>query len=137
MASVLQEIRRNGTDARKYLFKSHSVTRWEFIPIKPMSVNEAWKGRRSKTVKYLKYQSAVALMLPRLTLPAPPYRVSFEYGFSTRASDIDNPTKQILDILSKRYKFNDNLVYEMHLTKTIVPKGKEFIKWKIESLENQ
>lgn len=76
-------------------------------------------------------------MLPRINLPAPPYRVYFEYGFSTKASDIDNPTKQILDIISKRYKFNDNQVYEMHLLKTIVPKGKEFIKFKIEHLDQK
>jgi Holliday junction resolvase RusA-like endonuclease len=74
-------------------------------------------------------------MLPSgFKLPPPPFRISYEFGFSSKASDIDNPTKQITDILSKRYKFNDNQVYEMNLKKTIVPKGKEFIKWKIEHL---
>lgn len=107
------------------------------IPIKPMSVNEAWRGTRKKTVKYLNYQNAVMLLLPRFELPAAPFNVSFVFGFSTRGADIDNPTKQILDILSKKYGFNDNQVYQLNITKTIVPKGKEFIKWKINHLDNQ
>jgi Holliday junction resolvase RusA-like endonuclease len=110
--------------------------RFEYIPIKPMSVNEAWRGRRTKTPRYLKYQSDVFWLLPpKIDLPEPPYFIEFEFGFSSKASDLDNPTKQILDIISKKYKFNDNLVYQLHLKKTITVKGKEFIKFRISTAD--
>jgi hypothetical protein len=35
----------------------------------------------------------------------------------------------VLDIMQKKYKFNDKDVYEIHLYKLIVPRGKEF--WEV------
>ena len=56
--------------------------------------------------------------------------VSFEIdaGFSTRAADIDNVLKPLLDTFQSIYdEFNDNKVYEIKATKFIVPKGREFL----------
>ena len=52
-------------------------------------------------------------------------------GFSSKNADIDNPTKPILDILQKKYKFDDRQIYELNLKKQIVPKGDEFIEMQI------
>lgn len=110
--------------------------RWEYIPIKPLSVNEAWKGRRFKTDKYKNYINAVNLLLPRsFVLPEPPYKIYFEFGFSSKLSDWDNPIKQIQDIICKKYSFDDKLIREGNVKTFIVPKGKEYIKWRIEHLE--
>ena len=73
-------------------------------------------------------------MLPTMKLPQPPYRINLEYGFSNMASDVDNPTKPIVDILQKKYGFNDKHVMVMHLEKKIVSKGKEYIKIDIQTL---
>jgi Holliday junction resolvase RusA-like endonuclease len=97
------------------------------IDIKPMSVNEAWQGKRFKTKKYNQYQKDCLMLLPLFKMPLPPYKVTLIYGFSNKLSDIDNPTKQIVDILQKKYKFNDKDIYEMVLKKEIVSKGDEFI----------
>jgi Holliday junction resolvase RusA-like endonuclease len=105
------------------------------IDIKPLSVNQAWKGRRQKTFKYLKYENDVLILLPRIDLPEPPFCVFYEFGFSSIASDIDNPVKPFQDILQKKYKFDDKLIFEMHVVKKKVAKGKEYIKFKIEHLE--
>lgn len=104
------------------------------IGIKPLSVNEAWKGRRQKTRKYQIYEKAVLISLPRMVLGDPPYRLSYEFGFSSKGSDIDNPIKQFTDILSKKYHFNDNEIFELTARKTIVSKGSEFVAFKIESI---
>jgi len=104
------------------------------ILVKPMSVNEAWKGKRFKSVAYMKYQKRVSMLLPHLILNATNLKVSLEFGFSNKASDIDNPTKQVLDILSKKYHFDDREIYEMNLKKVIVKKGEEYFSFKIESL---
>lgn len=104
------------------------------IQIKPLSVNEAWKGRRYKTPKYNKYQADVMFLLPRIKIPEGKLRVSFEFGFSNPASDLDNPCKMIMDIMQKKYGFNDSHVYEINLKKTVVTKGNEYVKFNVESI---
>ena len=106
------------------------------IDIKPLSVNEAWQGKRFKTKKYLAYEKEVLLKLPAMRMPKAPYVVTLEFGFSNAASDIDNPTKLVLDLIQKKYKINDKHIYEMHLYKTLVPRGQEFISFEIKSLED-
>ncbi len=105
------------------------------IHIKPLSVNEAWEGMRFKTNKYTRYENNVLLLLPKIKLPKPPYKVYITYGFSSKGSDIDNPTKMFLDILQKKYNFNDSLIYELILKKTIVSKKSEFVKFSIETID--
>lgn len=101
------------------------------LDIKPLSVNEAWKGRRFKTDKYSRYEKAVLLMLPKIAIPDPPYKLSLVFGFSSLASDIDNPVKNFVDCLSKKYGFNDKLITELHIKKELVSKGSEFIQFEI------
>lgn len=95
------------------------------VNIKPLSVNKAWQGRRFKTPEYKAYEQAVLMMLPNEDLPSPPYRVHIGLSLSNRNSDIDNPVKPILDILQKKYRFNDREVMSLLVVKDIVAKGKE------------
>jgi len=75
------------------------------------------------------------LMLPTSRLPEPPYRIYYEFGFSNKLSDYDNPIKATQDCLQKKYGFNDNEIYEAYIRKRVVKKGKEYVKIKIEHLE--
>ena len=102
------------------------------INIKPLSVNEAFKGRRFKTAKYEKYTKDVMLLLPVMNIPSGNLSITFEFGFATSASDIDNGIKQIQDILSLKYGFNDNRIYHLDVTKKVVGKGNEYIDFYIE-----
>ena len=61
-------------------------------------------------------------------------KIDIDYDFSNTLSDIDNPTKLILDILQKRYGFNDKMIYELNLKKEIVKKGKEYFSFCIEKI---
>lgn len=101
------------------------------VSIKPLSVNEAWKGKRYKTDAYNAYQNAALWLLPKMEIPTGDLSISFTFGFSTKAADIDNPVKPFLDILQKKYGFNDSRVMEMNVKKVVVPKGKEFIEFTI------
>ena len=105
------------------------------VNIKPLSVNECWKGRRFKTDKYIDYEFALSIQLPKIELPKPPYYIYFIFGLSNVNADVDNPVKPTLDILQKKYKFNDSKVYKITEEKIIVPKGEEFIDIKIEHYE--
>lgn len=103
---------------------------------KPLSVNDCWQGKRYKTKEYKAYENALMWMLKPLSasLPAPPYRIQFAFGMSNIQSDIDNPVKPLLDILQKRYGFNDREVMELVVRKLKVPKGHEYIELSIISI---
>lgn len=105
------------------------------LEIKPLSVNRAWKGQRFKSDTYKQYEKAVLLMLPQISLPAPPYRLSLVFGFSNLASDLDNPAKCFIDCMQKAYGFNDKHITELHIKKTLVPKGQEYIEFNILTAE--
>lgn len=100
---------------------------------KPLSVNEVWKGKRFKTVAYSRYEKQIMALLPDFDVTNV-HTLHIEFGFSNKASDLDNPVKPILDILQKKYGFNDRDIYELHIKKTIVQKGNEYIQINFVSL---
>jgi Holliday junction resolvase RusA-like endonuclease len=73
-------------------------------------------------------------MPPKNIEPNQMLRVEFFFGFSNKASDLDNPVKLLLDIAQKKYGFNDSNVFEMNVRKCIVNKGEEFIQMGIYNL---
>jgi hypothetical protein len=101
------------------------------INIKPLSVNEAWQGRRFKTPKYKKYENDLLILLPKLNIIQPPYRLNIIVGFSNKASDLDNILKPFLDLLQKKYGINDKHIKILHIEKQIVTKNNEFISFEI------
>lgn len=104
------------------------------VNMKPMSVNRAWQGKRFKSDEYEAYEKEMLLRLPPGRLPEPPYRVFYEFGFSRRDSDYDNPVKPTQDILQKKYGFDDKEIYEAVIKKVLVKKGSEYVKVRIEHL---
>ena len=106
------------------------------IAVKPLSVNDAWKGRRFKTDNYKAYERAVLLSLPRkLTIPEGLLCLRLEFGFSSKSSDWDNPVKPFQDILQKKYNFDDNRIkLAVVVINNSVKKGDEYTKFAIDSL---
>jgi len=104
------------------------------VQIKPLSVNEAWQGKRFKTKSYNLYEKHLLMILPKLNIEPPPYRVDLHFGFSNKMSDIDNPVKPFLDILQKKYNFNDSDIYELNIVKSVTKKNKEYIEFLITSI---
>lgn len=101
------------------------------LDIKPLSVNQAWQGKRFKTPAYKRYERDVLMLLKPVTIPEGDLAISITYGFSNKQSDVDNPTKLFIDILQKKYGFNDSRVTRLDLTKCKVKKGAEFIDFEI------
>lgn len=100
------------------------------IQIKPLSVNEVWKGRRYRTDKYKDWSEHLGWILPNDVQTFPKMYVEIVFAFSNAGSDIDNPLKPFIDVLQKRYKFNDAQIYSLHVEKTVVPKGAEYVGFK-------
>lgn len=105
------------------------------IPIKPLSVNDAWKGRRFKTAAYKQFERDVLKLLPaKMEIPEGDLFIVLVWGFSSAASDYDNPVKPFQDVLQKKYNFNDSRFVGGLPIKTKVKKGQEFISFKIISI---
>jgi Holliday junction resolvase RusA-like endonuclease len=96
------------------------------LPIKPLSVNQAFRGRKFKTPAYVKFQRDMLLLLPNVTLESIS-EVHLHFGFSSKLSDLDNAVKQSLDCIVKKYGIDDRYINKIVLTKEIVQKGNEFI----------
>jgi len=102
---------------------------------KPLSVNKAWKGMRYKTGDYKAYEAITLAILPKdIEMPSGKLKLSLTIGFSNKLSDIDNPVKLFVDILQKKYDFNDRDIYHLTVKKEIVKKGMEFIAFEFNEL---
>ena len=100
------------------------------IPISPLSVNKAWQGQRYKTKDYKIYEEVILWQLPNnYVVPEGDLVIYLEFGMSNKLSDWDNPIKPFVDILQKKYDFNDNRIVEANVKKVKVLKGKEYIKF--------
>jgi Holliday junction resolvase RusA-like endonuclease len=101
------------------------------VKIKPLSINQAWQGRRFKSRSYIKYERDLLLLLPSIEIPQGEMSIDFVIGYSNKLSDIDNFLKPFQDILQKKYSFNDNRIYKITIEKEIVKKGEEFISFQV------
>ena len=104
------------------------------MKIKALTVNQAWKGRRYKTDKYKAYEKELFLLLPKLDAKIAKdstIYLNILVGFSNPKSDIDNIAKPFIDILQKKYDFNDCQILKLTMEKVIVKKGDDFIDFDI------
>lgn len=106
------------------------------LPLKPLSVNQAWRGgRRFRTKEYLQYERDLFALLPkRKEKLSGKLRLIVEVGLSNPRQDLDGIFKCLIDVLCKKYAFNDNQIFEINAGKTITKKGKEFISFSLEKL---
>ena len=101
------------------------------IPIKALSVNALYRGRRYRTEAYNKYEQEIWYMLPNKNIPQGKLAVKLEVGFSNKRADLDNVNKSFWDICQKKYSFNDSQIYKIEMEKKIVKKGEEYISFEI------
>jgi Holliday junction resolvase RusA-like endonuclease len=105
------------------------------IKIKPLSINDAFQGRRFKTKAYKDYELEALHKLPGMNIPKDtPLLLEIETGFSNQASDLSNILKAFEDILQKKYGFDDKWVYEIKMIKKLVKKGDEYISFDVKRI---
>jgi len=104
------------------------------IHTKPLSVNEAWQGKRFKTKKYKAYEQELMLLLPnKYEIPEGDLHVIYEFGLNTMA-DWDNPVKPLQDILQKKYSFDDRRIIKAEVIKNVVKKGDGYFNFEIRGI---
>ena len=111
---------------------------WIFTGLKPLSANEAfapravkrgrfYSGEIYKTEAYRKYETTLIKQLPDIQIPEGRLKLKVKVCYSRSTSDIDNCLKPFIDVLQKRYGFNDNRIYDIRIKKEVVKKGEEGI----------
>lgn len=108
------------------------------LDIKPLTVNQAWQGKRFKTTNYKSFERAILLMLPsKINIPDGELTLILDWGFSNYScSDWDNPIKPFQDCLQKKYGFNDSRIKRGIVTKHKVKKGSELIRFRFEMYQD-
>ena len=102
-----------------------------------MGVNRAYSGQRYNTPEHRKWVRDVLFMLPKITLPKPPFQIYFKFGYSNPACDWDGAIKICQDVIAMKYNFNDKLIRRcVGVDTEIVQKGKEYFIFNIESLKS-
>ncbi len=102
------------------------------IPLKALSVNQAYRGRRFATKELTQYKQDISRLLPKMEIPAGKLAVTYIFGTSSKGSDGDNLIKCLQDALAEAYGFNDNRIYRWMVEKRDVKKREEYIEIKIE-----
>lgn len=105
------------------------------VNIKPISLNNAYVGRRfaSKTLK--QYKSDISYLLPKITVPEGKLSLMLEFGVSYKSTDGDNLVKCFQDAIAEQYGFNDKMIYKWSIEKVDVKRKEEYIKFKIDEYE--
>jgi Holliday junction resolvase RusA-like endonuclease len=103
--------------------------------MKPLTVNRAWKGRRYKTDEYTAFETELMYRLPPKLRGFDPenkkMEIYLEFGVSNSGADWDNPIKPFVDVLQRKYGFNDKYIFDAIVKKRIVPRGEEYIRFEI------
>lgn len=91
------------------------------IPIKPLSINEAHRGRHIKTKEFLRYEKNVSFLLPICPIDIKDGEYFVRYIFyikNYKKSDAGNFEKLITDILVKRgYLKDDRFIKAFYIEK--------------------
>jgi Holliday junction resolvase RusA-like endonuclease len=104
----------------------------ETIRIKPLTVNQCFQGRHYITREFEAYREALAYLIPKpKAFPIGKLDVKYEFGVSAKSADGDNLIKAFQDCLAAKYGFNDRDIYHWDVTKVLVKKGEEYIKFSI------
>ena len=105
------------------------------IKLKPISINEAFQGRRFKTKKYKDYEDSFLLLAPKRKMLKG--KIEIEYKFylkNHKASDYDNLIKVTQDLLVKcGYIQDDRFIYKATIYK--IPSDENYIEIKLKNIK--
>ena len=98
------------------------------LKVKPLTVNQAWKGRRYTSDDYKAYIAECLYKLPKITVEAKRYEIIFRFYLIHHATtDYDNLIKPIQDILVKKGILpDDRFIYKASQEK--IPSNTDYIE---------
>lgn len=105
------------------------------IPIKAISTNKLYGGKKVRSWYYKKYRKQIFRFLDdnyrdEVSLTGN-LTMELEVGFSSTLNDASNSIKGVEDCIAEYYKFNDRQIVSIKVDKYLVNKGKEYTLVKI------
>lgn len=106
-----------------------------FVQEKPLSINDAFQGRRFKTKEYKAYEERLLYQLPKRERLTGPIKVKYLFFLRNhKLTDCDNLIKPLQDILQKAGYFeNDRNIYEFQVLK--IPSSEDKIEIEISKVK--
>ena len=129
-------MRGNGSPKKRKSRKALSL----YIPIKPLSTNKMYSGRKRRSIYYKQFSREVTKYLEnvydlRNLALAGKLRLKLEVGVSSPLMDASNCIKAIEDVLVKYCgTWDDRQIFSLNVEKYLVPKGAEYMKISITKL---
>ena len=103
--------------------------------IKPLSVNQAWCGKRFKTPAYKAFEQEVIFKLPYQPMQGGWYKITYLfYLIHWQTSDADNFVKVLQDCLVKKGIIKDDRFIMEYVIKKI-PSDKDYFQITIDRIE--
>ena len=99
------------------------------INIKPLTVNQAWQGKKFKSPAYKQFSNDIAWLLPRNgKAPSGPIEVYYKFFLKHHATtDFDNLIKPLQDQLVQNFIIEDDrFIYKAIIEK--IPSDKDYIE---------
>jgi Holliday junction resolvase RusA-like endonuclease len=114
------------------------VVKTLIIPISPLSVNQAWRGRRFRSKDYVAYEKHLAMLLIKDRYQKPiEGKLELHYRFyfkNCKKRDFDNAIKPITDILVKfGIIADDRFIYKATIEK--IPSKEDRVEIDIHIIE--
>ena len=112
------------------------------LPLKPVSTNRLYSGRRYLSKEARAFQDAchrhllVAHQGRARDVPEGPLEIHFVFGLH-RDIDVTNCVKLVEDIIADFYGFNDRRVQGSSQCKVKVARGQEFIAFSLRAYEEE
>ena len=101
------------------------------LPVKALSLNTAYRGRRFKTKECTQYCKAVSLMLPSIKCPSEYYEVRFKFHLKNFAmTDEDNLVKILQDCMVDKGMIIDDRRIVKHVLEKY-PSDIDWIEWEV------
>jgi len=107
------------------------------VKVKPLSINQAYTGRRFATDKLKAFRKELGYALKPIKLPNPFFEIAFVFGQSNPGADWDGAIKATQDIIAEKYGFNDKLIRKGTVEIVDVKKGQEFISFEIKHFKTK
>lgn len=107
------------------------------LNIKPLSANKMHYARMKKDTKeYKEYKGDIAGLIggDYGVSPKAQLKLTLVTGYSSKASDLDNAFKPLLDSMQLCMGFDDKQVYEINAYKDVVKRGEEYLLIKLEQI---
>ena len=109
------------------------------LDIRPLSINQAWQGRRYKTKKYTQYCQDVSYLLGKYNQTTINDYCEITYKFylkNWKMTDGDNCVKCLQDILVKKQVIKDDRFIMRYVIEKI-PSEKDYIEIEINNIEKK